>query len=55
MKRGRPAKNADDKVKNQLIAIDIEDYRRIKIHAIKSSTPIKVIVHRLVDNLDRIA
>lgn len=48
---GRPKKNEEDLVKNQLIAIDKSDYRKIKIKSIETNEPIKVVIKRLVESL----
>lgn len=48
-KAGRPRINPEDKVKNQLVAIDYNDYRKIKVKAIESQQEIKVVIKKLVD------
>ena len=47
-KVGRPRKNPDELVSNQLIAIDAKDYERIKIKSIESGKSIKEIIKDMV-------
>ena len=48
---GRPKKDPADKVRNQLIAIDYTDYKKIKVVAENNNTEIKVVVKNLVKTL----
>lgn len=50
-KRGRPFKDPKDIAQYKLIAIDINDYKKIKVHSIETNTQIKVIIHKLVENI----
>lgn len=48
MKRGRPAKSDNEKVKNKLIAIDLSDYKKLKIYCLNKKQNIKVVIHELL-------
>ena len=48
---GRPKKAKEDLVQNQLIAVDKEDYLKLKNKSIKSKQPIKVLFKELVSDL----
>lgn len=50
-KRGRPFKDPKDIAQYKLIAIDLDDYKKIKVHSIETNTKIKVIIHKLVENM----
>lgn len=47
-KVGRPKKNPEELVENQLIAIDYKDYEKIKIESIATGKSIKEIIKNMV-------
>ena len=50
-KIGRPKKDASEKVKNHIIAVDYADYLTIKSYCVRNRINIKALVSELIRDL----
>lgn len=48
---GRPKKPESEKIHNQMISIDYEDYKKIKKYCLNHDLQIKTLITQLVENL----